>query len=295
MRNVDITLLLTLDALLTEGSVTAAADRLNLSVPATSRRLAHLRDLTHDELFVLAGRKLVPTARALDLRDRVQSILEELHALFTPNVVSFETLNRTFSLRTSDGFIGAWSAELAARIRREAPHVKLCFYPHWEGVEALRDRSIDLEITVLKHTGPEVFKQKLFQDHYVGIAAAGHPLAAQHQVSPNDYVRYGHVSASRRGQAHGPIDHALAALGLSRDVSIVAPDFQSAISAVAASDLLGAVPASFAKWAQQSIRLHVFPLPVPTPGIEISQAWHPRSHGDVAHRWLRNHVRAMFT
>lgn len=293
MLNIDITLLVTLDALLTEGSVTAAANRLNLSVPATSRRLGHLRELINDPLFVPAGRRLVPTPRALDLHQRVRGVLEDLNAILAQQSTPLERLERTFSLRTTDGFAVIWSM-LLERMRREAPRVSLCFLPHWEGVEALRDRSVDLEITVLKETGPEVFKQHLFNDRYVGIAARDHPIFSEPTVTPEAFVSYPHVSSSRRGLARGPIDHALAVLGLRRDVAVVAPDFQSAFAAIAASNLLGAASLQVATLAMETLPLRVFDLPVPTPAIEVSQVWHPRSNGDADHKWLRQHVRDTF-
>ena len=109
-------------------------------------------------------------------------------------------------------------------MRREPPKIYLCFHPHVVGVEALRDRSVDLEITVLKETCVEVFKQLLFCDHYVDVAAPNHPRLANRAVSLEAYVRYAHVSASRRGLARGLIDHALAVFSLRRNVSIVTPD-----------------------------------------------------------------------
>ena len=293
MLNIDITLLVTLDALLVEGSVTGAANRLNLSVPAISRRLGHLRELIDDPLFVQAGRRLAPTPRALDLHQRVRGVLEDLNGILSEQATPLEKLVRTFNLRTSDGFAGIWAA-LVERIRREAPHVSLRFHPHLEGVEALRDRSVDLEITVLKDTGPEVFKQQLFNDRYVGVAASKHPIFKGKSITPKSYIKYSHVSASRRGLTQGPIDHALAVLGLKRDVALVTPDFQSTLAAVASSQLLGAIPLSVAILAKKTMPLRVFELPVPTPTIEVSQVWHPRSNGDAAHKWLRQHIRDLF-
>lgn len=293
MLNIDITLLVTLDALLVEGSVTGAANKLNLSVPAISRRLSHLRELIHDPLFVQAGRRLAPTPRALELHQRVRGVLEDLNSILSQQATPLEKLERTFNLRTTDGFAPHW-ALLAERLRREAPNVSLRFHPHLEGVEALRDRSVDLEITVLKDTGPEVFKQQLFNDRYVGVATTKHPIFKAKTISPRSFTRYGHISASRRGLTHGPIDHALAVLGLKRDVAIVTPDFQSALATVSASQLIGAIPLSVASLARKSMALRLFELPVPTPTIEVSQVWHPRSNGDAAHKWLRQHVRDVF-
>jgi DNA-binding transcriptional LysR family regulator len=105
-----------------------------------------------------------------------------------------------------------------------------------------------------------------------------------------------HVSASRRGFPHGPIDDALASQGLSRQVRFVVPGFHAAMLTAAASDIVAAVPLAVAATAVKlGLRISYFDLPVVTPPIAIAQAWHPRFDKDAGHRWLRHAVRRALT
>src|SRR3954463_10361127 len=106
MSKPDLNLLVTLDVLLAEGSVARAARRLSLSPSAMSRALARLREATGDPLLVRAGRGLVPTPRALELRDTVGQLVHDAEVVLRPaQVLELKTLNRTFTLRTSEGFV----------------------------------------------------------------------------------------------------------------------------------------------------------------------------------------------
>src|SRR5829696_6582681 len=116
MPSPDLNLLAALDVLLTEGSVTRAARRLGLSPSATSRTLARLRATTGDPLLVRAGRGLVPTPRALELRERVGQIVQEAQAVLRPSeTLNLKQLARAFTLRTSDGFVENFGPDLIAR------------------------------------------------------------------------------------------------------------------------------------------------------------------------------------
>src|ERR1700752_5252908 len=117
MSTPDFNLLLTLDAVLTEGSVARAAERLHLSPSAMSRSLARLRATTGDPLLVRAGRGLVATPRALELRDRVAQLVQDAESVLRPaDRLDLETLVRTFTLRTSDGFVENFGPDLIARV-----------------------------------------------------------------------------------------------------------------------------------------------------------------------------------
>src|SRR5215212_8235227 len=180
MSHPDLNLLVTLDVLLAEGSVARAARRLRLSPSAMSRALARLRDTTGDPLLVRAGRGLVPTPRALELRERVGEIVQDARAVLRP-VVSLDLarLVRTFTLRSSEGFAETFGPGLIARVGREAVGVRLCFLPKPDRDSApLRDGSVDLETGVVGKTiGPEVRAQGLFRDRFFGVVRAGHPLS----------------------------------------------------------------------------------------------------------------------
>lgn len=291
MSRPDLNLLVTLDVLLAEGNVTRAAQRLRLSPSAMSRALARLRETTGDPLLVRAGRGLVPTPRALELREKVSQLVQDGEAVLRPaEKPNLAQLVRTFTLRTSDGFVENFGPELIARVGREAPGVRLRFLQKLDKDSALlRDGTVDLETGVVGSTiGPEVRAQALFRDRFIGVVRPGHPLT-QGEITPSRYAAGRHVLFSRQGFEKGPIDEALQALGLEREIVTVVGGFATALALARASDLIASVPERHT--GNLRAGMHSFPLPVPTPEITVSLLWHPRLHADPAHRWLRECVR----
>lgn len=289
----DLNLLLTLDALLTEGTVAGAARRLRLSPSAMSRALARLRQATGDPLLVRAGRGLVPTPRALALRERIGPLVQEAQAALRPAAaLDLGSLDRLFTLRTSDGFVETFGPALVARVRAQAPGVRLCFVQKTsKDSAALRDGTVDLETGVVDDTtGPEVRTRVLFEDRFVGVVRPGHPLA-DGPVTPARYASAVHVLVSRRGLRPGAIDDALAAVGLQRGIATVVGGFGAALALARALDLVATVPERHTTTLRAG--LHTFAVPVPTPGIPVSMLWHPRMDADAAHRWLRDCVRSV--
>ncbi|MGN6526405.1 MAG: LysR family transcriptional regulator [Burkholderiaceae bacterium] len=294
MSRIDLNQLADLDALLREGSVARAAERLHLSAPAMSRRLAHLRRTFGDPLFVLAGRQLVPTERALALQPRIAALLDEARGVLAPQRLDLARVERTFTIRANDGLVGAWAARLAARVTAAAPGVRLRFMPRAEkGMAALRDGEVDLDIGVLDAPAPEIHSQRLLRVPFVVALRAEHPQAARPRLSAARFAALEHVVASRRGRGAGPIDVALRAAGLKRRVALIVPGFQAALEVVLASDFAACVPEPFTRWSTSASRLRVLPMPVPTPEADVSLSWHPRLQGDLLHRWLREQVKAL--
>jgi DNA-binding transcriptional LysR family regulator len=293
MQSVDLNLLISLDALLSEGSVAGAAKRLNLSAPAVSRTLARARLALGDELLVRAGRRMVPTPRALELRGRVRDLVEQVQSVLRPEAAANPmALMRSFTIRSSDYVAGVFGPALHAIAVEEAPQVTLRFTEQGkEDVGALREGRIDLEVGVLGETGPEISAQVLTRDRFVGVVREDHPIL-RGQMTVERFAAAMHISASRRGRAEGPIDQALAALGLSRQVRFVVPGFYVALLVAASSEMVAAVPLSIARTAKRrGLAIAHFALPVETPEVVIAQAWHPRFDKDAGHRWLRQAVR----
>lgn len=291
MTDPDFNLLIALDALLTEASVAGAARRLNLSTSAMSRTLGRLREVTGDSLLVRAGRNMVLTPYAQANRERARNALLEVRAVLQPSAETLDLsgLQRVFTVRANDGFIEAFGPALIAAVAQAAPQVCLRFAPKPEkSSRYLREGLVDLEIGVLSNMGPEIRLQALFRDRFVGVVRKDHPLAKQDPVSISDYIAWGHVVASRRGQPRGPVDEALADKGLERKIVSVVPGFPAALAVAQASDLIALVPASFLR--QGAPALHAFELPLKTRTITVSQMWHPRMERDPAHRWLRQTV-----
>jgi DNA-binding transcriptional LysR family regulator len=299
MHEPDLNLLIALEALLADGSVAGAARRLGLSASAMSRTLTRLRAATGDPLLVRAGRQMVLTPYAEAIRERTQNAVHEARSVLRPSTteLDFSMLRRTFTIRANDAFVEAFGSPLITAATAVAPHVCLRFAPKPDKTAThLRDGSADLEIGVLGEMGPEVRLQALFRDHFVGVVRKGHPLELDGQVTAERYVAFGHVVASRRGRASGPVDEALAVLGLQRTIVAVVPSFPAALAVARTSDLVALVPASFLGNQTQPqgnvacVTTHAFELPVATETITVSQMWHPRLEVDPAHRWLRQLV-----
>jgi DNA-binding transcriptional LysR family regulator len=292
MARPDLNLLVTLDVLLAEGSVARAARRLRLSPSAMSRALARLRETTGDPLLVRAGRSLVPTPRALELRERAHQLVQDGEAVLTPvGKPDLPRLVRTFTLRTSEGFVENFGPALIARVGAEAPGVQLRFVPKPDKDSTpLRDGIVDLETGVVEPTtSPEVRTQALFRDRNIGVVREGHPLT-RGKITPARFADARHISVSRRGLDQDPIDEALALLGVKRKIVVaIVGGFSTALALARASDLVASVPERHT--GNLRAGLHSFPLPFAVPEFTVSLLWHPRLEADPAHRWLRGLVR----
>ncbi|HEX7683577.1 MAG TPA: LysR family transcriptional regulator [Trinickia sp.] len=301
MPEPDLNLLIALDALITEGSILGAARKLRLSASAMSRTLTRLREATGDPLLVRAGRRMVLTPYAEAIHERARHALDEARIVLGPvkTEVDLSTLRRTFTIRANDAFVEAFGSKLIAAATETAAQVCLHFAPKLEkSATSLREGSADLEIGVLGEMGPEVRLQALFRDRFVGVVRKGHPLQLAGAVTAQRYVEFGHVVASRRGHATGPVDKALSAMGLARKVVAVVPNFSAALAVARTSDLVALLPASFigcrtsADTGLACEDAFAFELPVETERLTVSQMWHPRLEADPAHRWLRQLVLA---
>lgn len=292
MPRPDLNLLFTLDVLLQEGSVARAARRLKLSPSAMSRSLARLRKATGDPLLVRAGRGLVASPRAMELRDSVSQLVHAAESALRPaDKLDLSHLERTFTIRASEGFVENFGTLLLARVSREGPGVRLHFLHKLDKTSGpLRDGSVDLETGVIdKAIGPEVRAQALFRDRYVGAVRVGHPLA-RGKVTATRYAAAAHVHVARRDNEKAHVDDALAELGLKRQVSTIVGGYSAALALARESDLVATVHERHT--GKLFVGMHTFPLPLPIPPFTVSLLWHPRLDGDPAHRWLRGCVRA---
>lgn len=286
----DLNLLVTLDVLLSEGNVTRAAKRLHLSPSAMSRALARLRETTGDPLLVRAGRGLVPTPRAIELRAHVSQLVQETLSVLRPAAApDLQKTVRTFTLRTSEGFAENFGPDLIERISAQAPSVRLRFVQKLDKDSAhLRDGTVDLETGVVASVmGPEVRAQSLFRDRFVGVVRTGHFLS-QGKITSKKYACAKHIGIARQGLEMGPIDEAMHALGLERTIATIVGGFSTAVALARASDLVATVPERHT--GNLRAGMHTFTLPFATPEFTVSLLWHPRFQADPAHQWLRNMV-----
>jgi DNA-binding transcriptional LysR family regulator len=290
--NIDFNLLTALDALLEEQSVTAAADRLGLSGPAMSRALGRIRRTTGDPVLVRAGRHMVPTPRALEIRAEVRRLVEEVHGVLAPTAPADPSaLARVFTLHANDLFVTALGPRLLSRAAEQAPQVVLRFLGEASvDVPLLRDGSADLELGVIDSPEPEIRREELFVDHNVAVVRDGHPLTTG-KLTVRRFADASHLNFSRRGRLTGPVDAALAAHGLRRKVIATVPTFAASLMMVQDSDAVGLANARAAAETVRRMGLRTLPIPLELPSMTMEMAWHPRQDADAGHRWLRGLVR----
>ena len=296
MARPDLNLLLALDALLDEGSVIGAARRMNLSPPAMSRTLGRIREALGDPVFVQVGRKLMPTPKALALREQVRAALEQATQVFEAGAaIDLKSLDRRFNVRATDEFVSVHLGQLLDAMATEMPRATLRFSPEEDDVddEALRSGRIDLFISGSRKLGPEIRVQSLFTTTFVGVAREHHPIFDD-EITPERLTRWEHINVSRRGKSAAPIDTALEAHGLRRHVALVVSSPYTALFALQDSDLLLPLPRHLASGALAAgLRIRLFDLPMPLETALLTQAWHPRLEGDPAHQWLRQTIHAL--
>ncbi|WP_062640502.1 LysR family transcriptional regulator [Streptomyces maremycinicus] len=289
---VDLNLLLALDVLLEEQSVQGAARRLHLSEPAMSRTLGRIRRALGDPVLVRAGRRMVPTPHALAVRAEVSAVVERARALFAPaEDADLRTVTRTFTILGHDAIAAAHGPALYARVAAEAPGIRLRFLSE-SHIDApfLREGTADLEVGVLDTAAPEVHREPLVEDRMMGVARAGHPLL-EGELTPERYAREAdHLLVSRRGKLHGPVDAALAELGLERRVVGTVGSLPSSLFVIRDTDLVG-LNTTWGLPLAESLGLVPFEVPLPLPPLRLGMAWHPRHDADPAHAWLRGAVR----
>lgn len=296
MKSYDLNLLRVLDAVLSAGSVSAAAARLHLSVPATSHALARLREVMGDPLLVRAGRRLVPTPLALELREPVAQWMAQAQSLVQRDARSnLATLQRAFIVRAPEGMTIAFGAALAQALRQDLPHCTLTFLPETQDdPAALREGRVDLDIGHFRPREPEVQRIELPPQRQVAVVRRGHALSTR-PLTARRYASALHVAVLRREGAASPVDDALAARGLARDIVLTVPQANVSAIIAARSDLVATLSERVAAAMSATLGLALLPLAfAPTPDT-LLMAWHPRQSADPAHTWLRQRFLQLLT
>ncbi|MGW3203283.1 LysR family transcriptional regulator [Streptomyces sp. NPDC001135] len=289
----DLNLLRALDALLQENSVTRAAERLGTSPAAVSRTLARLRRAVGDPLLVRAGQRMVPTPRALELREEVAGLLRGCDNVLRPGA-GFDPvhLRRTFTVQATDLLLTGLARTLTDRIHAEAPHVDVVFLPEAvEGGPGLRQGLVDVELGVLDHLDPEIHTRQLRRAHLVGVARSGHPLFGR-RIDARRFAAADHIGVSRLGKRTGPVDRALADLGLRRRTAVVVPGYTAALMLARDTDLVALTLPDWLPGTIAALGLRTFPVPLDLAPLDLGMAWHPRNAADPGHRWFRDHLAA---
>jgi len=291
IRNVDLNLLVALDALLAERSVSRAAARLHLSQPATSAVLARLRELFDDPLLMRSARGMLPTPRALELLGPVKQVLHEIDAIVQPRT-AFDPANaeHTFTLSASDYVEYALLPALVDYLEHQAPRVRLAVRPlDLQSVAGqMETGEVDLCITGLRNAPPGLHERALYAERIVSVVRRNHPRVGA-QLTLDTFCSLEHIMVSVRGSGFSArIDEALAALGRTRHARLAVPHFLLVPEIVARSDMISALPERLARGYANMLRL--YEPPVKMDGFTVGQIWHERNQREPAQVWLRDVV-----
>ena len=289
IRAVDLNLLKAFDALYGERAVTRAAGRIGLSQPAMSHALSRLRVLFADDLFVRTPSGMEPTARAREIAPLVSTAIEHIEAALN--------LGAGFDPARSSGVFTAGMAEyaevalvgrLARSFAEQAANATLRLTPAsgHEAIEQLGRGEIDVAVAHLPHVPAHVEATVLLRDPFVVIARKDHPIVAQ-GLSLEAYAALDHVLVSPRGDTSGALDRILVDFGLKRRVALLVATYLAVPAALAASDLVAAVPQRTARQIAATAAVEIMPLPIDL-SVTVSMAWHRRAASEPAQAWFRS-------
>lgn len=287
----DLNLLVTLEALLSEQNVTKAAARLHLSQPAVSAQLSRLREVFDDPLLVPAQRGMSPTAKALDLLEPLRQALDQVRAtVATHQDFDPATSHLSITIACTDYLQIAVVKPLILALRTQAPGLRVALrHLDVAQLEAQMVRGdVDLALMTPGSAPPSLRTRHLFDEHYVLIGRQGHPELSG-ALTVEKFAQLDHVIVSLQGGDFStPVDEVLAALGQRRQVVLSAASFLFVPEIVAQSDLVALVPARLVRGQRQ--QLTVLACPFPVEGFAVGMVWHERNHGHSGHRWVRERI-----
>lgn len=287
-NRLDLNLLVALDALLTEKSVSVAAERICLSQPAMSGALSRLRECLNDDLLVSKGRSMVLTARAQSLIEPVKRVLHDIRQnIFIPPEFEPGSSNRVFRLMASDYVSEVMLADCLRAIKLKAPGVHFEVYPIADDAVTMLERNeCDALINIGYGISSDHPTADLFEDDYVVVGWKENPALAE-PISVETYLSLGHVATRfNRGRIPAYEDSFMLRKTCQRRVEVVVPNFLAQFGHVIGSDLVATVHRRLAMRMARQLPLVVRELPFEIPAIREVVQWHSSNRNDSAIRWL---------
>jgi DNA-binding transcriptional LysR family regulator len=291
LRRIDLNLLVTLETLLTERSVTRTAERLHLSQPSVSVQLRKLREIFSDPLLSPAPGGMLPTTRAQALLPEVRSALAGVRRIVSQSsAFAPKTAQLTWQIAAADYAEYAVLLPLLARLRRSAPGIRISVRQasHAKMFKQLDSGAVDLALLAMDTLPSHLRHRILYNEHYVLVARKGHP-ALKRKLTLETFCELDYVVVSPDGGGFkGMTDAMLESRRRTRRVSLSTQHFLFVPEVVAQSDLVAVVPHRLVK--DRSDRLQILTPPLTLPSYDMAMIWHERSHADAAHAWLREQV-----
>lgn len=299
LEALDFRLLRVFSTVMQEKSLTRAAMRLGISQPAVSQSLGRLRAALGDTLFLRAGAHLIPTARA----ERIAGPVDEILATWERGLREsdrFEpaTAERGFACTITDLGAILLLPRLLAHLRSVAPGVVLRAMALESGgiAAGLEAGRIDLAIGPFPRMPDGIYQQRLFDDDYVCLVRARHPLLRR-TLDAEAYRAAEHLVVSTAGSAHAfspLVEATIEALVPAKRIRLRAHSFAAAAFLIRDSDMLLTLPRRSGQLVAAPLGLKVLEVPLPLRRLEIHQYWHERQHRDPGHAWLRTQVANLF-
>jgi len=290
-NTIDLNLLRVFEALLVEGSVSGAANRLALSQPAVSNALKRLRVVADDRLFVRTRRGMEPTAMAVLLRDSIQTGLATIRAgLVQSNAFDPASSRRNFVLLMNDLGASTILTHLLALIQATAPGVDVTIMDRdYEDYQAVLD-SGEADLAVGRIALSSAFRsQLLFRSRYLAVFWRGHKrLGQKKRLTLQAYLAEPHIMLYPRGVSTNPIDILLDEMKAHRRIALRLPHAAALAHILPRSNLIATVPDRYAALLTLDPQLVSTPLPFDAPETRVHQWWHKRYDNDAGHRWLRD-------
>ncbi len=293
IRRTDMALLVSLNALLREKSVTGAARRLGISQPAMSAQLQKLRDLLDDPILVTEGNRMVATARIATLADPLQTRLAELHALvFQPKDFDPQTARRTFRVAATDYSHLVILPHLIECLRRLAPGIRVSALPFpAHDLRARLAEDVDCVIASERMIDETLPARRLFEDRLVFVSRSNHPLV-HGEIDLDVFCSLDHLLVSPDGGCFtGVVDDVLEAHGTSRTVVASLPNFFLVPRALRESNCVAVLPTKVVDLDPSG--LDTAELPIDVDHFPVFMSWHPRASHDPGHTWLRSVISSL--
>ncbi|WP_423821709.1 LysR family transcriptional regulator [Salinisphaera sp. SPP-AMP-43] len=294
IRDVDLNLLVMLDALLRERSVTKAARAMNITQPAMSNALKRLRKLLGDPILVRTAGGMQPTARAEQLQRPVRNALAQMEAAIAPNR-AFEpaTAERLFTILITDYAASVLMPNVVAILETEAPHIALnILSASSDAIDQIERGEADFLVNQFGQLPANFHHQRLWRDRLACLIRQDHPalITAGGELTLEAFLAQRHILITQTGIGLSRLDEALADRGLTREISILTRHYQLPRELVAKTDMIATLPARIARYQARHLGLAVLDPPVALADFQIGIAWGALDHHDPAHRWLRERI-----
>ena len=296
MRPQDLNLLVVFDAIMTERSITRAADRLAMTQPAVSNAVGRMRVAWKDELFVKDGRNIQPTLHAQNLWSQVREPLGALSEAIEPKAFVPSSAKRTFRVATTDIAVEMIWVQMRQIIEKQAPNINLHAIPYTiiNAEQVLEDAEVDLVIGAAQMVSSTFRQEFLFNPDYVCVMRQDHPLAKE-RITLEEFAAADHLLVSLSGDTTGYTDEILLQHGLSRRIACTVNHFSSVTKLIKNSDLISVVPTGAVADAIVDGELAATLPPLEYAPQNVVSLWHKRQDKDAGLIWLRKHIKELIS